>query len=104
MPGEDEDSSAALAKSLTRRGIEIFTSSKTGKVTKSATGVKVEVETPQGPKTFEADVMLVSIGVLGNVEGVFADSLGVELFKGTSRPIPRTATRPTSRASTPLAT
>ncbi|WP_435010002.1 dihydrolipoyl dehydrogenase [Tundrisphaera lichenicola] len=81
LPGEDEDSSAALAKSLTRRGIEIFTSSKTGKVTKSASGVKVEVETPQGPKTFEGEVMLVSIGVLANVEGVFADSLKVELVK-----------------------
>ena len=82
LPGEDEDSSAALAKSLTRRGIEIFTSSKTGKVTKSASGVKVEVETPSGPKTFEAEIMLVSIGVLANVEGVFADGLKVELVKG----------------------
>ena len=82
LPGEDEESSAALARSLTRRGIAIHTSSKTGKVTKTASGVKVEVETSQGPKTFEADVLLVSIGVLGNVEGVFADSLGVELFKG----------------------
>ena len=89
LPGEDEDSSAALAKSLTRRGIEIFTGSKTGKVTKSAGGVKVEVETPQGPKTFEAEVMLVSIGVLGNVEGVFADNLGVELFKGHIKADPK---------------
>jgi dihydrolipoamide dehydrogenase len=82
LPGEDDDSSTALGKSLTKRGIEILTSSKTGKVTKSPTGVKVEVETPQGPKTFEAEVMLVSIGVLGNIEGVFAESLGVEFFKG----------------------
>ncbi len=82
LPGEDEDSSAALARSLTRRGIEIFTSSKTGKVTKTGAGVKVEVDTPQGAKTIEADVLLVSIGVLGNVEGVFADSLKVELVKG----------------------
>jgi dihydrolipoyl dehydrogenase len=82
LPGEDEDSSAALAKSLTRRGLEIFTSSKTGKVTKSASGVKVEVATPEGPKTFEAEIMLVSIGVLANVEGVFADGLKVELVKG----------------------
>src|SRR3954469_11960054 len=89
LPGEDDDSSAALAKSLTRRGIEIFTSSKTGKVTKSAAGVKVEVETPQGAKTFEAEVLLVSIGVLGNVEGVFADSLGVELFKGHIKADPK---------------
>ena len=82
LPGEDEESSATLARSLSKRGIEILTSSKTGKVTKSADGVKVEVETPKGPRTIEADVMLVSIGVLGNVEGVFADALKVELHKG----------------------
>ena len=51
--------------------------------------MKVEVETPQGPKTFEAEVMLVSIGVLGNVEGVFADNLGVELFKGHIKADPK---------------
>src|SRR3954454_1682784 len=70
LPGEDEEVSKALLNSLTKRGLQIFTSSKTGKVTKTGQGVKVEVETPQGPKTFEADKLLVSIGVLGNVEGV----------------------------------
>ena len=82
LPGEDEEVSAALAQSLTKRGIEILTGSKTGKVEKTADGVKVQVETPKGPRTIEAEVMLVSIGVLGNVENLFAESLGVELFKG----------------------
>ena len=93
LPGEDEESSAALQRSLARRGIEILTSSKTGKVTRSDAGVKVEAETPQGTKTFEADVMLVSIGVLGNVEDVFADSLGVELFKGHIKVDPKNGYR-----------
>ncbi len=82
LPGEDEEVSKALLGSLTKRGMQILTSSKTGKVTKTATGVKVEVDTPQGPKTFEADKLLVSIGVLGNVENLFDEKLGVELFKG----------------------
>ncbi len=82
LPGEDEEVSAGLEKSLAKRGIEILTKSKTGKVTKGPDGVKVEVETPQGPRTIEAEVMLVSIGVLANVEGLFDDKLGVELFKG----------------------
>src|SRR4051794_23325441 len=59
LPGEDEEVSKELEKSLTRRGLEILTKSKTGKVEKTADGVKVEVETPQGKKTIEADVMLV---------------------------------------------
>ncbi len=81
LPGEDEEVSAGLLKSLAKRGLEIHTKSKTGKVEKTAHGVKVEVETPEGTRTFEAEVMLVSIGVLGNVEGLFAEDLGVEIVK-----------------------
>jgi dihydrolipoamide dehydrogenase len=81
LPGEDEEISAGLDKSLKKRGIEILTKSKTGRVEKTASGVKVEVETPDGPRTIEAEVMLVAIGVLGNVEGIFAESLKVELVK-----------------------
>ncbi len=82
LPGEDEDVSKALLASLTKRGMKVFTGSKTGRVTKTDQGVSVEVETPQGPKTFEAEKLLVSIGVLGNVEGLFDEKLGVELSKG----------------------
>ena len=44
--------------------------------------MKVEVETPEGKKTLEAEMLLVSIGVTGNVEEVLDPSLGVELVKG----------------------
>jgi dihydrolipoamide dehydrogenase len=81
LPGEDEEVSATLEKSLTKRGLTIHTKSKTGKVEKTSTGVRAEVETPQGPKVVEAEVMLVAIGVLGNVEEVLAAGLGVELVK-----------------------
>jgi dihydrolipoamide dehydrogenase len=81
LPGEDEEVSKALLNSLNKRGLQIFTSSKTGKVTKTVSGVAVEVETPQGTKTFEAEKLLVSIGVLGNVEGLFDPKLGIQIEK-----------------------
>jgi dihydrolipoamide dehydrogenase len=81
LPGEDEEVSKELQKSLTKRGLTIHTRSKTGKVQKSASGVKVDVETPEGNKTIEAETMLVAIGVLGNVEGLFADDLKLEIVK-----------------------
>jgi dihydrolipoamide dehydrogenase len=81
LPGEDEEISAGLEKSLTRRGLQIFTRSKTGKVEKTANGVKAEVETPQGKQTIAAETMLVAIGVLGNVEEVLDPQLGVEIVK-----------------------
>jgi dihydrolipoamide dehydrogenase len=89
LPGEDEEVSKALLNSLTKRGIQIFTSSKTGKVTKTANGVTVEVETPQGPKTFQAEKLLVSIGVLGNVEGIFDDKVKVEIVKNHIKADPK---------------
>jgi dihydrolipoamide dehydrogenase len=81
LPGEDEEVSAALRKSLSEKGLDIQTSSKTTKVEKTAKGVRAEVEGPGGTMTLEAEVMLVAIGVVGNVEGLFADSVKVEIVK-----------------------
>jgi dihydrolipoamide dehydrogenase len=89
LPGEDEDVSKALRDSLTKRGLTIYTKSKTGKVEKTAGGIKAEIETPEGPKTVEAEVMLVSIGVLGNVEGLFDDKLKVEIVKNHIKADPK---------------
>ena len=89
LPGEDEEISKSLEQSLTKRGIEILTSTKTGKVDKTASGVKVVVETPKGPRTIEGDVLLVSIGVLGNVENLFADNLKIDLVKNHIKADPK---------------
>ena len=80
-PGEDEEISAALKKSLSEKGLNILTHSKTAKVEKTSKGVKAEIETPSGKTTVEADVMLVAIGVVGNVEGLFDDSVEVQIVK-----------------------
>jgi dihydrolipoamide dehydrogenase len=82
LPIEDEDVSKELAKSLAKRGVTIFTKSKTAKVEKTANGVRVEIETPEGKKTVEADVMLVAVGVTGNVEDLWDPKLGIEVVKG----------------------
>ena len=89
LPGEDDEVSKALEQSLAKRGLEILTGSKTSKVEKTANGVKATIETLKGPKTVEADVMLVSIGVIGNVEGLFADNLKVELVKNHVKADPK---------------
>jgi dihydrolipoamide dehydrogenase len=81
LPGEDEEVSAALEKSLTRRGLTIVTGSKTTKVQRSEKGVKAEVETPRGKTQVEAEKMLVAIGVVGNVEGLFAEEVTVGIVK-----------------------
>ena len=91
LPGEDEEVSVALRKSLEKRGMTILTQTRTGKVEKTPGGVKVEVDSPTGKQSIEAEVMLVSIGVLANVEGLFDDSLKVELVKGHVKADPKNA-------------
>ena len=82
LPIEDEEISKELARSLTRRGITILTKSKAVKVEKTANGVKVELDTPDGKKTVEAEVMLVGIGVTGNIEDLWDPKLNIEVVKG----------------------
>jgi dihydrolipoamide dehydrogenase len=81
LPGEDEEVSAALQQSLTKRGLTIHTGSKTSTVEKTEAGVKADVETPKGKTVVEAEKMLLAIGVQGNVEGLFAESVPVEVVK-----------------------
>jgi dihydrolipoamide dehydrogenase len=89
LPGEDDEVSASLEKSLTKRGLTILTSSKTTKVETTDQGVKAELETPKGKVTVEADLMLVAIGVLGNVEGLVADNLKLEIVKNHIKADPK---------------
>jgi dihydrolipoamide dehydrogenase len=81
LPGEDEEVSEALRQSLTKRGLTILTGSRTTKVEKTGKGVRAEIESPKGKTSVEADLMLVAIGVLGNVEGLVADELKLEIVK-----------------------
>jgi dihydrolipoamide dehydrogenase len=89
VPAEDEEVSAALAKSLTKRGLTILTKSKTTKIEKTASGIKAEVETPGGKQTIEASTLLVAIGVQGNVEGLVADELKLEIVKNHIKADPK---------------
>jgi dihydrolipoamide dehydrogenase len=81
VPGEDEEISAALERSLVKRGLSIFTKSKTTNIHKTSSGVKATIETPKGQEVVEAEVVLVAIGVLGNVEGLFEASVPVAIEK-----------------------
>ena len=91
LPIEDEEVSAALEQSLTKRGVTLLTKSKTLKVEKTAGGVNVEVETPDGKQALEAEVLLVSIGVTGNIENLWAPKLAIQVEKGHIKADPKNA-------------
>jgi dihydrolipoamide dehydrogenase len=89
LPGEDEEVSAALKQSLTKRGMSILTGSKTARIEKSEKGIKAEIDSPNGKTRIEAETMLVAIGVLGNVEGLFAEGVKVEIVKNHIKADPK---------------
>ncbi len=74
LPIEDAEVSASLATIFARRGVDVRTNTRTEKVELTDKAVKVTL-LDQNKKTqsvIETDVVLVAVGVTGNVEGLFA--------------------------------
>jgi dihydrolipoamide dehydrogenase len=80
LPNEDDDVSLLLERVFAKRNIDVRLKTKTDKIEKTATGVKL---TLSGAKAgvVEADVVLIAIGVMGNVEGLTSPQAKLELFK-----------------------
>jgi len=79
LPVEDAEVAELLKRSFTKQGIEIFTDTKVEKTEVLDHGVKLTVA---GGKTFEADQLLVAIGVEAQTEGLFGPGLKLELDRG----------------------
>jgi dihydrolipoamide dehydrogenase len=79
LPVEDAEVAELLKRNFTKQGIEIFTDTKVEKTEVGAKGVKLTVA---GGKTFEADHLLVAIGVEAQLDGLLANGLKLELDRG----------------------
>lgn len=82
LPVEDQEISAALHKSLTRQGVNILVESRVEGVETAGDGLHLQVSTPRGAQTVQADKVLVAIGVQGNVETLGLDTAGVNAERG----------------------
>ena len=81
LPVEDKEISKLLESSFKKSGIEILTESKVESVT-TGKEVKVVVGTKNGKKELKAEVVLMAIGVQGNVENIGLEAMGVKVEKG----------------------
>lgn len=82
IPLEDEEVSKALARSFKKEGIEIITEGNVVAVDTYSDICKVTVETKQGNKTLEAEIVLSAVGVTPNLENIGIEELGIELENG----------------------
>jgi dihydrolipoamide dehydrogenase len=81
LPVEDADVSAAAQKVFERRGLKFRVGASVKKLSKSAGGVSVDLEAGGKAETLKADVAIVAIGIVGNVEDMGLEALGVKIEK-----------------------
>lgn len=82
LPIEDKDSSDIVAREFKKSGIKILTDTKTESVEIKGNKVITKV-TGKNNEEIESDVVLIAIGVSGNVENLGLEELGVTVEKGS---------------------
>ncbi len=83
LPAEDLEIAAHARKRFENQGIEILTSAKVTKAEKETGGVLVTVVDAKGvARAIRAERLLSAIGVIGNVETLGLESLGVNIEQG----------------------
>ncbi len=83
MPVEDAEISAIARKRFEKQGMKIHTSTKVTKVEKGANSVTATIEDDKGVKsTITADRMISAVGVVGNIENLGLEKLGVKTDRG----------------------
>ena len=81
LPVEDEEVSKAAHKAFEKRGIKFRVPANVKKLTKGKSGVSLEIEAGGKAETLNADVAIVAVGIVGNVEDMGLEALGVKIEK-----------------------
>jgi dihydrolipoamide dehydrogenase len=81
LPVEDEEVSKAAHRAFEKRGIQFRVPANVRKLTKSKASVEVELEVGGHAESVEADVAIVAVGIVGNVEDLGLEALGVRVEK-----------------------
>jgi dihydrolipoamide dehydrogenase len=83
LPVEDAEIAGLARKAFEKQGIRIMTGAKVSRLDKSAGGVTASIEMGAGAReTLTADQVISAVGVVGNVEGLGLEELGVGIERG----------------------
>src|SRR5215213_6068177 len=84
LPVEDAEIAGLARKRFEKQGIKIFTGAKVTKVEKGGDSVTATVEDGKGgTQTITAERLISAVGVVGNVENIGLEKLGVKIERGT---------------------
>ena len=83
LPVEDAEIAALARKRFEKQGITILTATKVTKVEKGADDLTATLQDDKGnTRTLKAERLISAVGVVGNVEGIGLEQLGVTLERG----------------------
>jgi dihydrolipoamide dehydrogenase len=83
LPVEDAEIAAFARKRFEKQGIKILTGAKVTKVEKGADSVTATVDDGKGVQTITAERLISAVGVVGNLENLGLEKLGVAIDRGT---------------------
>lgn len=81
LPVEDEEVSKAAHKAFEKRGLKFRVGAAVKKLSKSRSGVSIDIEAAGKAETLTADVAIVAVGIVGNVEDMGLEALGAKIEK-----------------------
>jgi len=82
LPNEDEEISQRLERSLSRKGINILTNAKVTGTTQHSGHSSVDLEVNDNNLSIECDMVLMAVGIQGNIEELGLENVGVATTNG----------------------
>jgi dihydrolipoamide dehydrogenase len=83
LPVEDEEISALALKAFTKQGMKIITGASVEKLQKGADNVTASIKTKDGKvQTVTVDRVISAVGIVGNVENLGLETVGVKVDRG----------------------
>jgi len=82
LPVEDAEIAAFARKSFEKQGIKIFTGAKVTKLDKASDSVTATIDDGKGTQTLTVDRVISAVGVVGNIENLGLEKLGVKTERG----------------------
>jgi dihydrolipoamide dehydrogenase len=82
IPLEDEEVSALLERSFARRGMQLLTGASVEGISVNGGHAQVSVSADGATSVVECDIVLVAVGVQGNVDGIGLEPAGIETERG----------------------
>jgi dihydrolipoamide dehydrogenase len=81
LPVEDAEISAFMAKALAKQGMKLMTGAQVKSLTAASGKVTADIATGGKTDRIEADKAILAIGIVGNVENLGLEALGVKVEK-----------------------